>query len=216
MDRRGYTLVEMMIATVIGVFTILLLGGLFIKGLERSGGLKTEANIQQRTRKTIERMAAEIKRTSLASLNVISTSSISFELPVLQVTTGDCSAHAVNPSSTSPAACASGNVSDCVNACGGFSAHWNCVNRVCKKRYTYALSTASGISQLMSTAPGENDRIIGSGIQSITFQKNGVSPNDPNLRGNEVRIRATAQETSDFEKRLRQDTLSAVVQVRNP
>ncbi|OGW80900.1 MAG: hypothetical protein A3G33_05770 [Omnitrophica bacterium RIFCSPLOWO2_12_FULL_44_17] len=213
MKRDGFTLTELMVSIAIGTLALSILSVLYIKGLESSGGLGVESDIQHSARQALYQLSSQLKRGRDPAIpSSPNNTQISISLPVSQITAGSCSAHILSSISSIQISCTDTNA--CINACRSGTCFKlpGAPAGICEKQYTYSLSQANGVSQIMVTGANENPRIIGNGIQTLLFQDNSI---DTNLRSGEIRIRTTAQMNSVQEKKTRQINLQTVVQIRN-
>ncbi len=213
-DERGFTLIEIMVSVFLFAMLALLMGHVFQKGHNLFDVLSAQSQIQRNGRKVMQSVATSLRQARLATVAIPASPSnnqITFGLPLYQTTPGVCSAFASVVDGTSPLSCAVS--ADCagVTKCGS-AGSMSCVNSICRRNYTYAVSSAAGISQLVVSAPGEADRVVGNRVQSVAFQNNGM---DVNLQSNEIRVTMVASSPVISERRTHSLSLASVIQVRN-
>lgn len=213
-SEKGVTLPEMMISAVILISLLLVFGTVFQKGNNLSDVFTAESKIQRNSRKIINTIASNLRQARLAQIsipNAPNNNQISFDLPIYQQGVSSCSAFASVSDGTSPVIC--GSDANCVTFCGGDVSNTFCSNQICRRTYTYSVNAVtSNLSQVVVSGATEPNRTVGSHVGTLVFQDNGM---DPNLRSDELKI--TLMTTSDIvsEKRVRNLSVSSVVQIKN-
>lgn len=211
----GLTLVELLVATVIGAFVFGAILFFYAQSMKSSNALGTEADIQQYARKALDQLAAELKRGRPAT-TTISGSEIKVWLPVFSVAGSGCSAYNIPAEGQSPVSCA--NTGACSATCGAGTYNCNILATsnigTCEKQYKYSSVTSNGISKLVSyelDGTGNttgSPHILANQIQPPSFSNAGLGTH-------EARVSLTAQGTSRYENRTRTATAWTIVHMRN-
>lgn len=203
---------ELLLVSALTVLLTLLIAALFQKGQYLFDTDSTQATLQRNARRAIQSVSVAIRKARRSTLAIPAqpnNNQITIDLPIFLSGTS-CSAFASVVSGTSPQTCNNG--SDCDTQCNNTPGTNLCVNNICRRSYTYAISSSSGISQLIVSTPSESSRVVGNQIQSVVFQDNFMNLN---LNSNEIKIDLTTQGKTTSEGRTQSLTLSNIVQVRN-
>ena len=211
-DRRkgGFTLAEMTLSTGLLMMLVLVVGMLFMKGNNLFDVLSAQSQTQRNARRIVQSVTSALRQARLSAVILPAPNQISFDLPLYQQAVGTCSAFVPPSTVTNPPISCLTNA-DCQPQCGA-AGSMVCGNSICRRTYTYSVSSASGISQLVVSAPGEANRVVGNQVQSVTFQNRAV---DPNLQANEIRVTINTNANVISEKRTHVLSLDSVVQIRN-
>lgn len=205
----GFTLAEVLLSAGLLIVLFFLVTVLFHKGQNLMDVVTSQGEIQKNARRMTQSVSAilrQARRSALAIPLSPNNTSISFDLPIFFEASGTCSAYALVADGTAPVSCDSD--SECQMACtSGF-----CSNQVCRRNYSLSLSTASGMPQLVLSASGESDRVIGNYLQSVNFFDNTM---DTNLQANEIRVSLATSSNATSEKTMHTMNLSTIVQIRN-
>jgi len=211
-NENGFSLLELLFVAALTVLLALLIGVLFQKGQHLFDVDSEEASLQRNTRRALQSVSVSLRKARRSAITIPAqpdNNQITLDLPLFR-SGANCSAFASVVQGTAPETCNNG--ADCDNQCGNAPGTNLCVNNICRRAYTYALSSDAGISQLVVSAAGESSRVVGNKIQSAEFLNNTMNLN---LNSNEIQINLTAQGTTISENRTRSFTLSNIVQVRN-
>lgn len=217
MNKRGMTLVELLIAMTIGIIVLALVVFIYLHSLRSSGALGTEANIQQNIRKAMYNMSSELKRGRNAAIP--NENELQVWLPLFQSGT-ECTAFSIGTATQTPVNCDAST--PCSNACG--AGYYKCnipqdsTKGTCERKYEYKVVSTSGIPKLVAAeldAFGNTTgdaHTIANNIKTAEFEDSGTNSN---LRSGEVLIRLSAQETSVYEKQDRTSTMQTIAHLRN-
>lgn len=212
MNERGFSLLELMLVAALTVLLALLIGILFQKGQHMFDSDSVEASIQRNARRALHSVSVSIRKARRSTITIPAqpnNNQIAMDLPIFLSGTS-CSAFASVADGTSPQTC--DTATDCDSQCNNTPGTNLCVDNICRKAYTYAITTSNGISQLVVSASGESDRVVGNRIQSAVFRDNTMNLN---LNPNEIDISLTAQANTVSENRTHSFVLSNIAQVRN-
>ena len=211
-NQHGFTLTEIIFSAFLFAMLVILMGSIFQKGHGLFDILSAQSETQRNGRKIVQSLSSVIRQARVGAIQIPGSpgnTQIRIDLPLYQTSPGNCSAYALVADGTAPVSC--NNNADCATACGG-AGSMTCANNICRRDYTYSISSAAGIAQLVASAPGEANQVIGNRVQSITFQDNTM---DANLQANEVRIALITSGSVISEKRTHTLALSDIVRMRN-
>lgn len=211
-DQRGFSLLELLFVAALTVLLALLIGVLFQKGQYLFDVDAAQSSIQRNARRALQSVTVALRKARRSTITIPASpnnNQITLDLPIF-LSGATCSAFADVASGTPPQTCSSGI--DCDGQCNSTPGTNLCANDICRRTYTYSISAANGISQLIVSTPSEADRIVGNHIQTVLFRNNTMNVN---LNADEIEIGLTAQKATTTENRTHSLTLSNIVQVRN-
>ena len=198
MNTKGFTLVEVQVAALLAAVVVTVIALIFFEGLQTSGIIRADADVQHRVRKAVYQMASEIRNGRTARF--LNPNQLTIEMPVFYTATAGCSAFVVSNNALNPIPCSTD--SNCGGTCAGTCSKKTAVSPgICVKDYTYRQDA----NRIVATATGDS-HVVANNIQTLTLSE----PN-PDV----VLINATATKRADYEKRTEQIDFQTVVALRN-